>query len=164
MTNSTRSLVAIAATLTLAGSARAADCKPVRGLYTSTLQDKGCTSPVGICTSGKLTGDIEGTYVFTMTDSLPQNPYDPGHAITFYKGASAVSPKSGGTINLRDYGTVDMRQPPPADAPGLQAALLTVEGGTGRWVEATGYLQLVGGRNPETGAVEGEYRGALCTR
>jgi len=158
-----RAAIASALLVSASGSARAADCKPVHGFYTSAPVPPppagDCASPVGFCTAGELIGGIQGTYAFTMSEALPQDFVDPRSAITFYKGASVVSPKAGGTVTARDYGTIDLR----AGGTGRQSALLIIDGGTDRWAGATGFLQLLGLLDLAAGGVAGEYWGQLCT-
>ena len=137
-------------------SARAGECKPVHGFYTSTpVPANDCASVVGLCTAGELIGGIQGTYRFTATGFVPSG--DP--QVTFYTGESVVSPKLGGTVTARDYGTIQL---PAPNVTGRQAALLIITGGVDRWAGASGYLQLVGSLDAEF-HVQGEYFGQICT-
>ena len=66
-------------------------CQEFSGDFTSTLiPPPTCQSPVGLCTHGVLTGDIEGTYDFVMTELVcgtdPDNP-----DLCTYAGDSVVT-------------------------------------------------------------------------
>ena len=64
-----RSVLALAALLALSPSGVSGDqsCKPVVGSFEAHLVFAGCTSPVGLCTAGRVWGGIQGTYEFTAT-------------------------------------------------------------------------------------------------
>lgn len=155
-------LFALAA-LVPAAPARAGDCKPVHGFYTSQQQDCG---PGKFCTAGQLIGGIQGAYSFEQTAALPPLAIggDPAFAnALFYVGESDVVLKSGDHVRASDSGVIDL---PPPVATGKQAALLVVHGGTGAYAAATGFLQLRGTlalAADGTIAVTGDYSGQICT-
>lgn len=140
-------------------AARAGDgCKPVYGFYTSQVQDPATCG--GFCTAGELIGGIQATYAFVQTGvtGAPALGGDPAlAAVIFYVGRSVVTLKRGGDeVHAFDAGSIDL-------AGGKQAALLVVQGGTGAYAAATGFLQLRGTLDLQSGHVTGDYSGELCT-
>ncbi len=154
MTRTTTALL-LAAALAAAAPARAGDCKPVHGSYSS--QPRPCAT---FCTAGTLIGGLQGDYAFAATAFQPASALAPGdealaHA-QFYVGKSDVTLKGGDRVSASDSGVIDQ------GGTGKQAALLVVSGGTGAHAGASGYLQLRGtlGAN---GQVTGDYSGEICT-
>src|SRR5262245_1439095 len=76
--------------------AAAKHCRAVRGDFSSALVvGPPCASQIGMCTSGVLSGDLDGTYDFTFQSLVPANdPNDPGAAT--YTGASLIALDRGG--------------------------------------------------------------------
>lgn len=143
------------AVLAAAPAARAGECRPVHGFYTSQVQEP-CAG--ALCTAGELIGGIQATYAFIATAVLPAGALaagDPALAgALFYVGQSDVALKSGDHVHASDAGVID------PGATGKQAALLVITGGTGAYAGATGFLQLRGTLGAQ---VEGDYVGEICT-
>ncbi|HET8542700.1 MAG TPA: hypothetical protein VFL83_22690 [Anaeromyxobacter sp.] len=140
--------------------ARAGDCKPVHGSYTSqAFFPPEC--PTSFCTAGEVIGGLQGAYTFTQTQVLPAAVLAPGDGALenalFYVGASDVTLRSGDHVYASDSGVIDV---PPGT--GKQAALLVISGGTGGHAGATGFLQLRGTLGPG-GRVTGDFTGQICT-
>lgn len=133
-------------------------CQEFGGDFTSTLvPPPACQSPIGICTSGLLTGEVEGTYDFVMTELVcGTDPLDP--ALCTYAGDSIVTTDKG-TIITKDTGV--MRQLPP---PALTSFVTTAEfvEGTRRYKNATGVFVATGELNFLTGEAVGEYSLQVC--
>src|SRR5512142_611997 len=96
-----RALVIMVAAACVAGPAYAdQQCKPVVGSFEATITAENCASPVGLCTSGKVWGGIQGTYFFTMASAVPSSalapPGSPVPTVLFFTGNSTVSLKDGG--------------------------------------------------------------------
>lgn len=159
MVRTTSLALSLFSALALASPARAGDCKPVYGFYSSqAFFPPQC--PADFCTAGDLVGGIQATYGFVATRFVPAAPLDPADpalaAVVFYVGESDVATKRGDHVYATDAGVIDQ------GATGKQAALLVITGGTGAYEGATGYLQLRGTLGPD-GRVTGDYLGELCT-
>ena len=133
-------------------------CFPVFGQFDAdSVPPPECMSPVGLCTHGRLTGALRGTYDFVASTFIPSGaPTTP--AITFYTGESVITTRRGATITATDTGTVDLD---PTRYGGI-SSLLTVTGTTGHLAGATGQLQLAGHLDFATGRTRGTYHGKLC--
>ena len=149
--------LAVGAVTLLASPARAQQCKPVVGSFEAHVVTDGCTSPVGLCTAGRVWGGIQGTYSFVMTNALPNGEPDVT-TILFFTGHSQVTLKSGDQVLGTDTGAIDL---PPGN--GGFASLITFHGGSGAKTGATGQIRLRGDFDPAAGTTSGDYLGTLCT-
>jgi len=141
------------------GSNASADqtCKPVVGHFEANVAPVDCTSPVGLCTAGRVWGGIQGTYHFVMSSAQPNCEPDVP-AILFFTGRSDVALKSGDHVFGVDTGAIDL-----SPAEGGFASLITFRGGTGAASGATGQIRLRGDYNPVEGTTSGDYLGTICT-
>jgi hypothetical protein len=116
-----------------------------------------CTSPVGFCTRGDLTGTLNGSYEFTMDSTTSADPRVP--AINSFTGESVVSTTRGATITGVDTGTIDLN---PARF-GSFVSLITFQSATG-YLEgfSRGQIALRGALDFASGQTEGNFRGQLC--
>lgn len=154
-----RALAISAAALALAAASARADqtCLPVVGSFEAAVVTEGCTSPVGLCTAGRVWGGIQGTYAFVMSSAIPNGePTVP--TIFFFTGHSTVTLKSGDVVLGTDTGAIDL---PPGE--GAFASIITFGGGTGAMANATGQIKLRGQFDPIAGTTSGDYLGTLCT-
>lgn len=139
--------------------ARAQDqCKPVVGSFEAHLVFDGCTSPVGLCTAGRVWGGLQGTYQFVMSDltaSGRPTAAQPLATIMFFGGDSKVTLKSGDLLPGEDTGAIDL-------ARGGFASLITFHGGTGAAANASGQIRLRGEYDPVAGTTSGDYIGSIC--
>src|SRR2546428_6200208 len=88
---------AAAMVLTIGSSTATAQlqCEPVTGHITSQLlTGPACTSFVGLCTSGRFFGGIQGDFVFTAT-SLTPTMDTPLTGVVHYTGDIAIQTKDG---------------------------------------------------------------------
>lgn len=157
MIRTTSAVLLLVAALAPASPARAGGgCRPVYGFYTSQQQQQ-CAGL--FCTAGHLIGGIQADYAFVQTGALPATAIggDVASAL-FYVGRSDVVLRSGDHVYASDSGVLDL---PPAGT-GKQAALLVIDGGTGAYAGATGFLQLRGTLEAG-GVVTGDYSGQICT-
>ena len=147
--------IAVCAVPLTASSARAdQQCKPVVGSFEAHVVVTGCTSPVGLCTAGRVWGGIQGNYEFTMSSAVPNGePEVP--TILFFTGHSKVTLKSGAIVLGTDTGVIDL---PPGN--GGFASLITFNGGTHN---ATGQIRLRGDYDAVAGITSGDYLGTLCS-
>jgi len=133
-------------------------CKPVVGSFEAHVVTGGCTSPVGLCTAGRVWGGIQGSYAFTMTSAIP-NGEPTAPTVLFFTGHSVVTLKSGDVVLGTDTGSIDL---PPGQ--GGFASLITFHpGGTGSAANATGQIRLRGEFDPIAGTTSGDYLGTICT-
>jgi len=126
-------LVAAAAVYGAQALASADEQQAHGALRSQVLAAPACTSPVGICTAGRLTGTISGDFVFTATSLQPTST--PG--VLFYTGEIVVH-TSRGDVRCQDAGAFQ------AAAPGGVADICTVTGGTGDWAGVAGHLRIHG--------------------
>lgn len=111
-----------------------------------------CQSPVGFCTSGEVTGGIQGHLDFTITSLTPVGP----DGVLAFTAVSTIS-TSEGDLHCVDSGSFNTA--PGSDGEGVHLCVLT--GGTGRYAGASGYLQE---RFTFMGtAGEGRYSGKIVT-
>lgn len=130
-------------------------CRTVVGRFSSAPRAP-CDSPVGMCTAGELRGALRGDYAFTMATLVPSGDASVP-AIHFYTGVSLVETRHG-DLHVADTGTIDL----DFFGRGKFVALLTITGGTEGHEGATGYLQLRGTLDFETGQATGRYFGEVC--
>ena len=93
----------------------------------------GCTSLVGICTLGTLTGEFPSTYNFTMDSLVPAG--DPANPTKFvFTGHSVITDAHGGILFGSDSGFIFIDLP----APGAFVTRVEVVGGTRGYKKASG--------------------------
>lgn len=137
--------------------ALASDTKSVAGPFSSVLvPPPGCQSPVGICTLGHLSGDLDATYAFTMETLVPLgNPAYPNRFL--YTGESVITIIHGGAVMLsHDTGFIDFE--------GTENPFVTtvnIYTGTKQYSDATGTLVASGQLNFVTGNAVGSYTGTI---
>ena len=144
--------VAAALTLSLAlgtGQARSASgCTTVNGR----VVDEHHVNPT--VAVGRVVGDINGRYEFTMG---PLGGADPDATVLFGTGGTTISTKKGNLYwhesNAFDYANQDNLN---------NAILASVTGGTGAWAGASGHVILWGFFHPDANAGELEYEGEIC--
>lgn len=145
--------------LGVAARADMGGCQEFSGEFTSTLVPPGplCQSPVFICTHGILTGDIEGTYDFVMTELVcGTDPDDP--SMCLYAGDSVVTTEKGSIITT-DTGVMRFNFP-PALTPFVTTAEST--SGTQRYRNATSVFVATGELDFITGEAAGTYTLQVC--
>jgi len=132
-------------------------CQEFSGDFTSTIvPPPECQSPIGICTHGVLTGDIDGHYDFVMTSMVcgtdPDNP-----SLCTYEGDSVVTTEKENIIT-KDTGVMDTAV--PTAAPFETTAEST--SGTLRYNNATSVFVATGTLNFITGEAAGTYTLQVC--
>ena len=128
-------------------------CQEFSGEFTSTVVHQLCASPVGLCTHGVLTGEVEGTYDFVATelncDLTLEN--------CSYKGDSIVTTAKG-SITTEDTGVIDMSN--PFAAPFVTTAESIA--GTNRYKNAESVFVATGELNLILGVATGTYTLEVC--
>ncbi len=147
--------VAFPLTLLLGGTALAATggCHEYCGDFTAVRPDT-CTSAVGICTHGTLTGSVLSTH-----DFVADTPVFTSATSADYTGHSVIRTEQGAEIIGSDSGTLTIRPD------GLNADFVTtvhVVAGTRQFAHATGEIVAPGVLNLVTGATVGAYSGRIC--
>ncbi len=150
-------LLVTALVLASAGAA-AANCKDRDGDFTSVLiPPPGCTSPVGICTLGTLTGEFPSTYNFTMDTLAPAG--DPENPTKFvFTGHSVITDAHGGILFGSDSGIIFIDLP----APGPFVTTVDVVGGTRGYKKASGEFVASGVLDLISGNAVGTYTSTIC--
>jgi len=156
-----RAVIAASAVTVLAiasgGAIAASTCKKVNGklsLQPVTPPGPACTSPIGLCATASLSGDLAGNSEFTGT-SLTPTVDTPTTAVVLLTGDNLIHTNDGDlmtkdAIVLRTIGAGDF------------AEVDTIIGGTGGWAGATGSFSAIGTFTPAAGG-EGDYTGEVCT-
>jgi len=127
--------------------------KTYTGSFTAELQPPdGCTSIVGICTHGPLTGDLEGTYDFTMTD-ISFAGDDADHPYKFYYQGVTTITTAKGKISAMDMGVLYFD--PLGDSTFMTTARIV--DGTLRYQRASGQFVAVSSLSFVTGQAAGTY-------
>jgi hypothetical protein len=132
-------------------------CRMVRGGFSSVaVFPPECTSPVGLCTSGRLSGTLQGaTYAFTM-NSLNAVPEPEAQFVSFFSGISTVTTRTGRVLRGVDTGAMNL-MPPGTKGSGEFSTLLSFIDGGGGFLHIRGTLDLA------TGNAEGDYQGEICS-
>ncbi len=132
-----RTILVLALVLAAAGGGYAlasSDEQQAHGhLVSQVLAPPACTSAIGLCTSGRLEGTINGDFVFTADRLEPSDT--PG--IFFYTGHIVVETNSG-EVTCQDAGVFG------ATGAGPVADVCTIVGGTGDWAGVTGHIRIHG--------------------
>ncbi len=144
----TASLVLLAFFAT--GVAEASECKNINADITSTFANgPGCTSPVGICTTGNMaSGLLRGTTSFTALALATA----PAQSTLAYAGSLSISTDQG-TVTISDVGVLDQINL-------VFSEVDRITSGTGRFSGATGVL-FISGNQTATG-FEGKVTGEIC--
>ena len=131
-------------------------CRHYDGPFSSvTVAPPQCTSPVGLCTHGLLTGEFEGTYDFTVATIAP-DPYDPSAMVL--TGTSVITTQRG-QIFTND---VSVMRPMGPFNPSPFVTTAVISSGTHRYRHTTGQFVAAGGLTLATGQAIGSYTADLC--
>ena len=143
--------------MALASSPAYADptCKPVVGSFEAHVVPP---PPFGdclaaFCTAGRVWGGVQGTYRFNMT-TLQNSGAVP--SIFFFTGQSEITLKSDDVVHGTDTGSLDLG--PNAGF----ASLITFNGGSGDYQNASGQIRLRGQLDQVEGITAGDYLGTIC--
>lgn len=147
-------LVLLAAVALVASSSALAATETVEGDFTSVgVLPPECGS--FLCTRGELTGDLEGTYFFTMTSLLPDSG-TPGAFL--YAGNSSIT-TADGTLQGEDTGIMYFTSGNPAPF----VTTVNVVSGGGAYAGATGTIVATGSLDFTTNHATGTYTGSITT-
>jgi hypothetical protein len=154
-------LAALLALMSAGGRTSAAPTvKVVQGhIESQVVAGPACPSPVGLCTQGKIIGDLQGELRFTALSLAPapnQVSLSPsGPSVFFYTGQIAIQGKDFALV-ATDAGAFDL-------VSGALADLTTLDGGqsSGRWAGARGQLRIAGTCDLAGGTCSSDYQGTV---
>jgi len=133
-------------------------CQRVHGRIQSNFTTTNCTSPIGLCTVGKITrgGILDSATTFLALDVAPAAgmPADEPAANLAYSGQLTIETK-GGTLHIRDLGVLDA----------VHANFTELErpvSGTGRFTNASNVFFISGALVNNGTGFDGEIYGELC--
>ncbi len=151
-------LAAVGMVLIIAKSeALAQDCKPLHGhfieqVFVPTGPD--CNSPVGFCVRGRAIGVLKGDFLATLTSAIPSQD-TPITAVVFFTVDLVLHTRDGDLLMKEAAAS---NQDP--NGHGDLGDVVTVVGGTGKWVGATGRLRVWG--NLTATEIDVNYEGNVC--
>jgi len=133
-------------------------CHQVRAKEHAVRVTEGCTSPVGFCVEGVISGGgwINGKTNATISGLAPSvglPGIEPETTLSAAGDRTIVT--SHGTLNLRFTAVFDT-------ARGEFSELLRVTNGTGKFIGATGTLYLTGRLSADGISIEGDVTGEVC--
>ena len=130
-------LAACVAALALIGPAASAAPQAVNGFFrVQTATGADCTSTVGVCLAGDVSGRIKGAFSFAATELIPTAD-TPTTGVIATIGDALVE-TGDGDIACKLTGSLQVG----GDGPFVSICIVT--GGTGKWAGATGYLRTTG--------------------
>lgn len=144
----------------ISAAATAKECKQIHAEIVSSSTTAGCTSPIGLCTSGTIDGNfgLDGTTYLT-TDSFAPGPNTAPKApnVFSYSGVLQIAARHG-TLTARDTGIFD----PLPIGTGVFSSFDIITGGTGRYAGASGILFIMGRTVVNTGQFVSTVTGTVC--
>jgi len=146
-------------TATTSRSVQANDgCHRVHGRVQSTFTTTNCTSPIGLCTAGKITrgGILDSATTFLALDVAPAAgmPANEPAANLSYSGQLTIVTKDG-TLQIRDLGVIDATHDKFTE-------LERPVSGTGRFTNASNVFFISGALVNNGNSFDGEIYGELC--
>ncbi len=163
MIKSTKSAWGLAVSSVIAGAVAAillvgtagAGSDSISGNFSSQqVSGPSCTSPVGLCTQGALTGGLKSTFTFVAT-SLTATADTPTTGVLQYTGDITMQAKSGSLL-CKDSGAFQ------TTGMGAVSSVCAIVSGTGSFAGASGVIQFVGTFTAASGG-QGDYRGTIVT-
>jgi hypothetical protein len=133
-------------------------CQQVRAKEHAVRVTEGCTSPVGFCVEGVITGggSINGKTKATILGLAPSvglAGIEPETTLSVAGDRTIETPH--GTLTLRFTAVFDTVR-------GEFSELLRVTDGTGKFLGATGTLYLTGRLGADGISIEGDFTGVVC--
>lgn len=132
-------------------------CVPVHATIKALFVATDCSSPVGLCTAGQITGGLlNGTTNFTALGIAPAAgmPGIEPETTLSYHGVLEITTQHG-TLTISDIGAFDQ-------AVGVYSEIDRITAGTGRFENATGTLFIYGNAFPDGSGFDGAVRGRIC--
>lgn len=133
-----------------------AKCRHFDGPFVSvTVAPPECKSPVGLCTHGILSGDMDATYDFTV-ETIAPDPNDP--TALDLTGTSVITTKNGQMFT----NDVSILRPTGPFTPSPFVTTAVVQSGTHHWKHTSGKFVASGNLILATGQSVGSYTADLC--
>jgi hypothetical protein len=134
-------------------------CRRVRGTTTSLFVTENCSSPVGLCTSGTITGGgpLDGAFVFFAFDAAPSAgmpSVEPAANISFSGQVTFTSKR--GTLVTHDLGVLDAVN-------GFFTEVERPASGTGAFANPSHDFFISGAVNAAGNGFDSEISGTLCS-
>lgn len=152
------SALALAGLMVLLGGseALARNCRTVYGHFINQVLVPSplCTSPVGTCVSGRAIGVLKGNFLATVTSITPS--IDTAVTTVIFQTADLVLHTRNGDLRMKEAAAYNA----DPDGHGDLGDVVTVVGGTGKWVGATGRLRVWGNLTVTESDVN--YDGEVC--
>jgi hypothetical protein len=133
-------------------------CRHVHGHFQSTFTTANCTSPIGLCTAGKITGGgfLDSSDTFLAFDAAPSAglPSVEPAANVSYSGQLTINARLG-TLVTKDLGVID----------GVHNAFTELErptSGSGIFTNASNVFFISGALVNNGNGFDGELSGRLC--
>jgi hypothetical protein len=133
----------------------------VLGAAGNARSTNGCVTVVGHLNvsniepaENRMTGKIHGRYTYTFEGAVPStnNPQ-----VLYLEGRSFVQTRKGDIRFIENSAAAN-----GSELSTNNATLMTVEGGTGMWKDATGHIALYGFFHLSTQTGKFDYRGEVC--
>src|SRR5260221_4112806 len=136
--------------------ARAQECRHKRGQFVSQVlvPPPTCTSPVGTCVSGEAIGGLRGDFLATATSFTPS--IDTAVTAVIFETADLVLHTKDGDLQMKEAAAYNT----DPNGHGDLGDVVTVVGGTGKWIGATGRLRVWGNLTVTESDVT--YEGEVC--
>jgi len=131
------------------------DTARVKGHISSeALTGPECASPVGLCTAGRFSGDIQGRFVFTANTLTPTLD-TPQTGVVHYIGDIVIHTKQGDIV-IKDSGAFNTLPGGTGDV----GSVSTIVSGTGKWAHASGHIHIAGTFTPAGGG-DSDFEGEI---
>ncbi|NOT57095.1 MAG: hypothetical protein HOP18_21045 [Deltaproteobacteria bacterium] len=152
------SAFALAGLMVLLGGSEASarSCRTVYGHFINQVlvPPPTCTSPVNTCVRGRAIGGLSGDFFATITSITPS--IDTAVTAVVFETADLVLHTKDGDLLMKEAAAYNG----DPNGHGDLGDVVTVVGGTGKWVGATGRLRVWGNLTPSESDVN--YDGEVC--
>ena len=133
-------------------------CIPVHATIKAVFVLADCDSPVGLCTTGQISGGgiLNGNTRFTALGIAPAagiTGIEPDSTLS-YHGVLEITTRHG-TLTISDIGVFDQLV-------GVFSEVDRITAGSGRFENASGTLFIHGNAFPDGSGFDGEVRGQIC--
>ena len=133
------------------------NCALYRGeLNTVALPPPQCTSPIGLCTTGAFSGELNAAFDFRAEQMSPISPYLP--LIMEYTGSIVLTVDAQNSLIITNQGRINT----DPNTPGVVMDWGEIVGGTGAYEDAFGSVLILGIFNFATGTGQSHYRAHVC--
>ena len=133
-------------------------CIPVQAKINTLFNVAGCTSPVGLCTTGQITGGgiLNGETRFTamsIATAAGMTGIEPDTTLSYHGVLEIIT--QDGVLYIRDVGVFDQ-------VVRVYSEVDRITAGIGRFENASGTLFIYGNAFDDGSGFDGEVRGQVC--